>query len=53
MTITATCCVAYNFPSDDAIAIDYTNICNSAPRSVTTLSLATLVVLVGASLFLL
>lgn len=33
MTITASCCSAYNFPDDDAIAIDYTKICNTAGRS--------------------
>lgn len=30
MTITARCCNAYDFPNDDAIPIDYSNICNSS-----------------------
>lgn len=30
MTITATCCAAYDAPTDDAIAMDYSSICNSA-----------------------
>eukprot|EP00981_Chlorochromonas_danica_P008073 scaffold1962_cov180-Ochromonas_danica.AAC.8 len=31
MQITATCCDAHDFPDDDAVAIDYNDICNSAP----------------------
>jgi hypothetical protein len=33
MTVTTTCCSAYNFPSDDTIAIDYADICNSSSRT--------------------
>lgn len=33
MTMKATCCVAHNFPDDDTAAIDYADICNSAPSS--------------------
>lgn len=35
MTITATCCSAYDFPDDDTIAIDYTKICNTATTTST------------------
>lgn len=31
MTMKATCCAANDFPSDDTVAIDYEQICNSAP----------------------
>mmetsp|Transcript_16632 Transcript_16632/g.17997 ORF Transcript_16632/g.17997 Transcript_16632/m.17997 type:complete len:161 (+) Transcript_16632:186-668(+) len=34
MTVTVTCCSAYNFPSDDTIALDYSNICNSASSNI-------------------
>lgn len=30
MTVTATCCKAYEFSDDDTIAINYDDICNSA-----------------------
>jgi hypothetical protein len=30
MTVTATCCKAFEFNDDDTIAIDYNDICNSA-----------------------
>ena len=52
MTITATCCAAYDAPTDDAIAMDYSSICNSATgnshaRSVS-LAVAVAVVALGA-----
>jgi len=50
MSITVTCCLANNFANDDTIAIDYTQICNSAPTGFTYPSLG---MLVGATLILL
>lgn len=50
MTITATCCNAYDFPSDDAIAIDYKNICNSASGAPYT-QLSIVVTLVALSVY--
>lgn len=32
MKVTTTCCMANNFPDDDTVAIDFTDICNSASR---------------------
>ena len=53
MTITATCCKAHDFPTDDAIAIDYSEICNSAPGSAIALSYTTLAALLATALYLL
>jgi hypothetical protein len=53
MTITATCCQAYNFPSDDAIAIDYTEICNSASSRYAAVPFTVLALLLSVSLYLL
>ena len=50
MTIKATCCPAYDAPSDDAIAMDYSSICNSASRN--TLSLGVLAAVLAASVYL-
>jgi len=50
MTIKATCCAAYDAPSDDAIAMDYSSICNSASRN--TLSLGVMAAVVAASVYL-
>lgn len=47
MTIKATCCAAYDAPSDDAIAMDYSSICNSASRN--TLSFGVLLAAVVAA----
>jgi hypothetical protein len=33
MTMTASCCLANNFAEDDTVAIDYSQICNSATAS--------------------
>mmetsp|Transcript_19543 Transcript_19543/g.39460 ORF Transcript_19543/g.39460 Transcript_19543/m.39460 type:complete len:163 (-) Transcript_19543:32-520(-) len=46
MTITATCCQANNFPDDDSVAVDYTDICNDASR---TAHYAALITLVGVA----
>jgi hypothetical protein len=47
MSITATCCKAYDFPTDDAVAIDYSEVCNSAPAGVTALSYTAMALLLS------
>jgi hypothetical protein len=47
MSITATCCKAYDFPTDDAVAIDYSEVCNSAPAGVTALSCTAMALLLS------
>lgn len=38
--ITVTCCKAEDFPSDDAVAIDFADVCNAAVRGTGGLSVA-------------
>lgn len=33
MTMTATCCEAHNFPDDDTVALDFSDICNSGRKT--------------------
>jgi hypothetical protein len=47
MSIKASCCSAYNFPSDDTVALDYDNICNSGNQMMI-LSLLSLVVVLAS-----
>lgn len=53
MTITASCCKAHDFPDDDAIAIDYSDVCNSAPAGRTAaMGLTGLVALLSVTAYL-
>lgn len=51
MKIVATCCQAHSFPDDDTVAIDYSEICNSASRLQMGLGLLSLIVVSAVMLF--